>query len=144
MKDTLMRGTGVQVLRIIRTVVTVILVIVLFSISYFVLKIILKSRNVYFSTLRMIGANKKVCKRLLIIELLNAAFIAYSLMMIFLVLCFKNIIKLSAINTLMEFLCLRDYILLGIILLFISFMVAIKFAKKLFKDSAIKTIHEEV
>ena len=144
MKDTLMRGTGVQVLRIIRTVVTIILVIVLFFISYFVLKIILKSRNVYFSTLRMIGANKKVCKRLLIIELLNAAFIAYSLMMIFLVLCFKNIIKLSAINTLMEFLCLRDYILLGIILLFISFMVAIKFAKKLFKDSAIKTIHEEV
>ncbi len=143
-KDALLRPSSVAILRIIRTVVTIILVVVLFFISYFVLKIILKSRNVYFATLRMIGANKHVCKKLLIIELLNAAFIAYSLMMALLITCKLNIIKISFVNELMTFLTLRDYILLGLILLFISFLVAMKFAKKLFKESAIKTIHEEV
>ena len=92
----------------------------------------------------MIGANKHVCKKLLIIELLNAAFIGYSIMMVFLLLCKFNILKIGFVVDLMSFLSLRDYIVLGLILLFISFMVAVKFAKKLFKESAIKAIHEEV
>ena len=38
----------------------------------------------------------------------------------------------------------KDYILLYIILLFMSYLISTKFAKKIFKDSAMKTLKEEV
>ena len=78
-KDTLVEEGMKQVVQIMRTIVTIGLIITLFFISYFIIKIILKSRNVYFSTIRMLGANQKVAKHLLIIELLTVANVAYFL-----------------------------------------------------------------
>ena len=43
-----------------------------------------------------------------------------------------------------EYLKLRDYILLYLILIIMSYVVSLKFAKKLFKNSAITTLNEEV
>jgi hypothetical protein len=58
-----------QTIQIFKVIVTAGLLIALFFISYFVIKIILKSRNTYFATIRMLGATKKISKQLLDIEL---------------------------------------------------------------------------
>ncbi len=143
-KDTLIKDNISAFLRILRTVVTVISVVVLFFISYFVIKIILKSRNVYFATLRMLGANKNTAKELLIIELLNAASISYLIVLIAIYLASQGIINVSSMNTMVMYLELKDYIVLYALLLLISYLISLRFAKKLFKNSAITTIHEEV
>ena len=143
-QDTLVQEGALEAIKIMRTVVTIVLVVVLFFISYFVIRIILKSRNVYFATIRMLGANKKVSKELLIIELLNVANLAYFLFLIVIYLNKIDIISASFINTIIKYLSLKDYILLYLILIFMSYIISLKFSKKLFKNSAMKTLKEEV
>ena len=142
--DALVRPEAVAAIRIFKTIVTVVLVVVLFFISYFVIKVILKSRNIYFTTIRMLGATKKVSREILIIELLNDANIAYLLFGVFLVLNYFNVINVGFAHTIIEYMGVKDYILLYIILLFMSYLISTKFAKKIFKDSAMKTLKEEV
>ena len=142
--DALINSEAVAAIRIFKTIVTVILVVVLFFISYFVIKVILKSRNVYFTTIRMLGATKKVSREILIIELLNDANIAYLLFGVFLVLNYFGVINANFAHTIIDYMGIKDYILLYIILLFMSYLISTKFAKKIFKDSAMKTLKEEV
>ena len=143
-KDTLVQEGALEAIKIMRTVVTIVLVVVLFFISYFVIRIILKSRNVYFATIRMLGANKKVSKELLVIELLNVANLAYFLFLGAIYLNKLGIISVTFIDTIIKYLLLKDYILLYLILIFISYIISLKFSKKLFKNSAMKTLKEEV
>ena len=142
--DALINSEAVAAIRIFKTIVTVILVVVLFFISYFVIKVILKSRNVYFTTIRMLGATKKVSREILIIELLNDANIAYLLFGVFLLLNYFEIISVKFAHTIIDYMGVKDYIVLYIILLFMSYLISTKFAKKIFKDSAMKTLKEEV
>lgn len=143
-KDTLVSNNLTQVLRIMKTVVTIILVATLLFISYFVIKIVLKSRNIYFSTIRMLGGSKKVSKQLLIIELLAVANIAYFLFILFISLNGLGFISLSFVDTIINYLSLGDYLLLYLILILMSYIISLKYAKKLFKNSVIKTLAEEV
>lgn len=143
-KDTLVKNGELQILRIFKTAVTIILVIALFFISYFVIRIILKSRNVYFSTIRMLGANKNIARELLIIELLNVATISYIIYLSFIYLQMNNIIDINLISKMLKYLKTTDYILIYVILMTMSYIISIKFSKKLFKNSAITTIREEV
>lgn len=143
-KDTLVSNNLTQVLRIMKTVVTIILVATLLFISYFVIKIVLKSRNIYFSTIRMLGGSKKVSKQLLIIELLAVANIAYFLFILFISLNRLGFISLSFVDTIINYLSLGDYLLLYLILILMSYIISLKYAKKLFKNSVIKTLAEEV
>ena len=143
-KDTLVKDNTSQMVKIFKTVVTICLVLTLFFISYFVIRIILKSRTVYFSTIRMLGATRKICKDLLIIELLNVANIAYFTFLIIIYMNYSNIINVGFIDTIIDYLKLSDYLLLYLILLGMSLLISMKFSKKLFKRSAITTIGEEV
>lgn len=145
-KDTLANwDEGVsQVLRIMQVVVTIVLIIVMFFISYFIIKIILKSRNIYFTTIRILGASKKVSKQLLDIELLTVSNLAYIIVIGFLLLVHYNIVNLSYIKDLMTYISIRDYILIYIILILMTELISSKFAKSIFKKSAMKTFNEEV
>ena len=143
-KDTLVKDNTSQMVKIFKTVVTICLVLTLFFISYFVIRIILKSRTVYFSTIRMLGATRKICKDLLIIELLNVANIAYFTFLIIIYMNYSNIINVGFIDTIIDYLKLSDYLLLYLILLGMSLLISMKFSKKLFKRSAITTIGEGV
>ncbi len=143
-KDTLVKNDIVGIIRIFKTIVTVVLVITLFFITYFVTKLILKSRNVYFSTIRMLGASLKVSKELLIIELLTVINIAYFGILFLEYLNYKKVINIGFINVIIEYLKFSDYILLYFILIVMSYLISLKFAKKIFKDSAISTLNEEV
>ena len=143
-KDTLIQDGTTQLIKIMGTVVTIALVIVLFFISYFVIRVILKSRNIYFATIRMLGATKKISKQLLIIELLTVSNIAYFSFIIIIYLNYLNIFNIEFINTIINYLTLKDYLILYSILIIMSYLISTKFSKKLFKESTMKTIKEEV
>lgn len=143
-KDTLVKDGSFQAIKIFKTIVTIILVVTLFFISYFVIRIILKSRTIYFSTIRMLGATRKISRDLLIIELLNVANIAYFTFLFIIYLNYNNTISVGFIDTIIKFLKINDYILLYVILIIMSLLISLKFSKKLFKRSAISTITEEV
>lgn len=143
-KDTLVKGSGAVITKIIRIVVTSLLVIVLFFISYFVIRIILKSRNKYFSVIRMLGATRGVSKELLILELFDVANIAFFSFMILIYLTKIKILDIGFIKTILTYLSLKDYIILYIVINLMSYLASQKFSKKLFKKSVMTTINEEV
>ena len=134
----------VKILKIIKLVVTIVLIIVLFFISYLIIKLILKSRNIYYTTLRMLGATYKNVRRILAIELFANSTVSYLVLMVFIYLVKTNIIRLGYIAKLSSFLSIREYVLMYVILIAISRLVSIKFARKLFKNTAINTYNEEV
>ena len=136
--------TGKRIIKIIKVIVTIILIIVLFFISYLIIKLILKSRNIYYTTLRMLGATYKNVRKILDIELFTNSTLSYIVLMIFIYLVKTNIINIEYITKLTNFLSLKEYLLMYIILIAISKLISIKFAKKLFKNTAINTYNEEV
>ena len=133
-----------QVVKLIKTIVTIILVIVLFFVSYFIIRIILKSRNIYYTTLRMLGSTYRDVKQILTIELLVNSSIAYIVALILFTIIKNNIIKFTYLPILMKYLEIKEYVLIYIILLLISILISRKVSKSLFKDTAINTYNEEV
>ena len=133
-----------QILKIVKVVVTIIILVVLFFISYIIVKIILKSRNIYYTTLRMLGATYKNVRSILDIELFINSTVAYGLLMLFIYLTRINIISAPGIARLSTFLSLREYIRMYVILVLMSRLISHKFARKVFKNSAISTYNEEV
>ena len=103
-KDTMISDSSSEVTKIISVIVTIALIITLFFISYFVIKIILKSRQVYYSTIRMLGASVGVSMSLVIIELLNVAYIAYLTFLYIIYLNSQKVIKVGFINTILKYL----------------------------------------
>jgi len=142
--DTLVDDGNGQILKLFRTIITIGLVIVLFFISYFVIRLILKSRNVYFTTLRILGASSKVTRKLLIIELVCVANMACLLFLGMLFLDIFNVIDVGMFNTVVSYMSLKDYVLLYFILVMMSYLISSRYSSKLFKKSAMKTIVEEV
>lgn len=141
-KDTLVNSGIVETLRIFKIVITMVLVITLFFISYFVLRIIMKSRNTYFSTIRMLGATKKIAKNLLIIELLTVSNLAYFITLGFIYLGKIKVFSLKFVDTIYNYLHVSDYIILYVVLILMSYLISQKFSKKLFKSSAVSAIKE--
>ena len=133
-----------QVLKIIKLVVTVILVITLFFISYFVIRLILKSRNVYFSTLRILGSTIKQTKRILDIELFVNSSLAYLSFLGIMVLVKNKILNVKFLMDIVDYLYIKDYVLMYLILIIMSYLISSRFSSKLFKNSVMKTYREEV
>ena len=139
-----MMGEAVKAIKIIKLVVTIILIVTLFFISYFVIKLILKSRNVYFSTLRILGANSRHIKRILDIELFFDATVAYLVYMTVILLVKYKVVYIKFINNILEYLSIRDYVLIYVILIVMSYLISTRYARKIFKQSAMKSYREEV
>lgn len=143
-KDVLVQQETVVIIRILKIIVTIILVVTLFFITYFVIKLILKSRNIYYTTIRMLGSSKKVARQLLVIELFIISNLAYFSFMGCLYLNKINIISYNLFNTINDFLVFKDYLLLYIILIVLSFLTSEKYAAKIFKNSVMNSYREEV
>lgn len=131
-------------LMVFKIIVTVIVTVALFFISYFIIKIILKSRNIYYSTIRILGATRKSAKQLLDIELITVLNVSYILIIAAVILVGQNIINIPKIKEFMEYLVMPDYIILYLILILLSFILSSRYARKLFKHSAMDTYREEV
>ena len=128
-----------KILKIIRLVVIILLVVTLFFISYFVIKLIFKSRNVYYSTLRILGANFKHIKKILDIELFVSSSLAYLFYIGLIILVKQKIIYFKSLSDIIEYLKLSDYIIMYIILMVMSYLISTRYARKIFKKSAMKT-----
>lgn len=133
-----------QVIKIFKVVITSILIFALFFISYFIIRIILKSRNVYFTTLRMLGATTRNVKKILDIELFINSSLAYLTCIVFILLNQYKIINVAFVQDLIKFLSLREYIVMYAILIIMSVLISRRVSRKIFKKSAIKTYNEEV
>ena len=136
--------TVLKVLKIIKLVVTIALIVTLFFISYFVIKLILKSRNVYFSTIRILGCEQKNVKKILDIELFANATIAYLAYLVLIYLVKIGVLNNTTIIDILSYLHPLDYVLMYLILIAMSYLISTRYASKIFKTSAMKSYKEEV
>ena len=145
-KDLLVNynSSAVYMLNIINVIVTIILLVVMFIISYLIIKLILKSRQVYFTTLRILGANTKNSRRILENELFIVLNIACIIVAALIILINKDIIHLKPVKEILSFVGYQTYILIYIVLFIMTYLISLKFAGNIFKKSAMKTINEEV
>ena len=133
-----------QIVKIFKVVVTIFVIIVVFFISYLIISIILKSRNIYYTTLRMLGATAKSTRKVLNIELFINSTISYFVVLAFGYLVKQDIIKIEFIANLIRYITLKECILMYLILFIVTQLIARKFAKKIFKSSAMNRYNEEV
>ena len=131
------------IINIIRGVIYIVATVALFFISYFIIKIIMKSRNTYFATVRILGATKKQSNDLLNIELLTDANIAYFVTLILVALVRMNIFSVKYLQDMLTYFKLVDYILVYIVLMIMSLLISNRYAHKLFKKSAMSTYRGE-
>ncbi|MGI6721616.1 MAG: ATP-binding cassette domain-containing protein [Anaerovoracaceae bacterium] len=144
LKDALANAEDADtMLDVVRIPFTILLVIAIFFIAYFVIRLILKSRDVYFSILRMLGLARKNARRLLDIELFVVINIAYGIFLLVTQLTRAGIIKASYVQTLVTFLTLRDYLILYVVLVIIALLISGRFARKLFARSAMDAYRGE-
>lgn len=135
---------ALKIFRIFRLIVTIILVLTLFFITYFIMKIIYKSRNSYYTTLRTLGGTKQVCVSILMGELTTLAILTYSIFLIFIYLIKQNIINFEYFQTMTKYIGIEEYLLVFLILIILSVLMSLRYGRKIFKNSIIKTYGERI
>lgn len=120
------------------------ILLVLFFITYFITKLILKSRNVYFSTIRMLGATKKNCSDLLKVELFVVGNIAFFICLVISVLLKGDVLQLGMLNQMLSYLTAKDFAVLYVVLCLMYLLLAVRYARQLFKKTAMNAYKEEV
>ena len=133
-----------EVIKIFKLIVMTIIFIVLFFIAYFVIRLIEKSRNVYYATIRFLGASKKVIKNLISIELYFIYHFVYLLILLIIFLVHNKILHINWINSLANYLTIKDYIIIYILMFVMSALISFRYSRKLFKSSAMSTYRQEV
>ena len=109
-----------QIVKIFKVVVTIFVIIVVFFISYLIISIILKSRNIYYTTLRMLGATSKSTRKILNIELFINSTLSYLMVLTFGYLVKQDIIKIEFIANLIKYITLNECILMYLILFVVT------------------------
>ena len=92
----------------------------------------------------MLGGSRSVIKQLLIIELLTIANLAFFTFILLALFNHMDILQIGFMNTINEYFHIKDYIVLYLIVSIMSYLISTKYAKKLFKDSAMNTYREEI
>lgn len=128
---------------IVQMPLIILIMIGLFFVSYFVIRLILRSRVGYFSILRMHGLDKAKIIRILQVELLTVMNIAFALFLIAMLLVKRHVIDIEYITTLIQYMHGYDYVVLYAILVIMSWLISRIFAHRLFRKSAVITYREE-
>ena len=119
-------------------------ILVLFLVCYFIIKLILKSRNSYFGIARMLGATRKNCNTMLRWELFIVYNIAFALGLGFMALVKSGVIANDTVVTLVNILSPSAVVLLYVVMGAMAILLANRYARKMFKDSAMEAYREEV
>ena len=143
LKDHINNFMNEEIVSIIQLPISIIICLAVFFVAYFVIRLILKSRGVYFATLRMLGMGKKPACRIMRIELVLVCLISYGLFILFVYLCHAGIINIEQIMVYITYLTMRDYIILAVILIFMSVLISGRFMRSIFRSSAMGTYREE-
>lgn len=118
--------------------------VVLYFISYFVIFLVLKSRNTYFAVIRILGGTVKVCRELINLELFIQSTISFAIVLVLGYLFKFNIIRFDIMSGFMEYLKWYHFVIGYIMTIIMSQLIARRFSKKIFKDSMITTYNMEV
>ena len=134
----------VVVSKIIYSISMAFTILVLFIVIYFIIKLILKSRNTYFSIIRMLGATKKNCASMLKVELFMVYNIAFAIGLFIIGLVKGGLISWDYLVTLANLLSPLNLAVLYLVMLAMTLLLARRYARKIFKDSAMDAYREEV
>lgn len=118
--------------------------VIMYFIAYAVIKLIMKSRNTYYSTLRILGASKKNTDRVLKIELLTQMTLAFVINVVFALLVLGDKVKIGTLKSQYMFLTPFDCVIFFCIMTVMSLMIANRYSKKIFSKSAMTAYREEV
>ena len=133
-------------IRAMRIIVIVFLLAVLFFVVYFITKLIMKSQNVYYSTVRMLGGSKGACSGTLLAELLVVFHIAFAIclaIMIKITMAGSSILPAYAVR-LIRYISPIDYVILYLVVLFMTILLAARYSAQMFKQTAMNAYREEV
>lgn len=133
-----------QIFKIFKLIVTIAIIFTLFFISYFIIKIIYKSRNSYYVTLRTLGSTKRVCVSILMNELLTLASFTYIVFLGFIYLVKSKVINIEYFTNLSKYLSVPEYLIVYFILVVVSILIAYRYGRKIFKNSIIKNYGERI
>ena len=142
LKDLLVNYSS-ELTSVIKVPIIVIIVLAIFFIAYFVIRLILKSRATYFSILRMLGMAKKNIRRILDIEMFVVVNIAYAVFLAVAILVNVDIIQVQRLQSLVAYLRVGDYVVLYGVLMVMAYLISGKFSRSLFKKTAMGTFREE-
>ncbi|MDO4394270.1 MAG: ABC transporter ATP-binding protein/permease [Bacillota bacterium] len=142
LRDVIVQNIS-NLLQLIMLPVMIIILLALFFISYFVIKLILRTRTGYFSILKMLGLNEKSIKRIMDIELITIMLIAYGVFIGAAVLTSMGYISVKFINDMVKYMNYENYAILLAVLVAMSYLISGKFSRSLFKRSSLGTFREE-
>ncbi|NLD18885.1 MAG: ABC transporter ATP-binding protein [Clostridiales bacterium] len=143
LQDVFTTMGAADVLSMVQVPIIVLIMLAVFFISYFVIRLILRSRAGYFSILRMLGLAKNKMRRVLDIEMLLIVNIAYAIFITLVALVNNHVIKVEYIAKLVEYMDPFDYVMLYLIVVVMAYLISGKFARKLFKKTAMGSFREE-
>lgn len=144
-KDSLTDITGgfSFVIKLWQGATTIISFVVIFFIAYAVIRLIMRSRNSYYSLLRILGANKRSTDNILKIELVSVMMIAYMMILGVVMAVHKGLIDAGIIMNWYNMLKVTDYIILAVILFVMCLLIANRYSRKIFQKSAMTVYREE-
>jgi putative ABC transport system permease protein len=144
-------GTETAIIHALRVFLLVLEMLVLFFVSYFIMKLIFRSQNVYFSTIRMLGGNRRGCSGILLVDMLCVFHIAFGAAMAFLFMLKQNVILAeysnAVVNKLREwmyYIMPKDALILYLIVLGLTVLLAVRYSRVMFKKTAMNAYKEEV
>ncbi|MBO4360314.1 MAG: ABC transporter ATP-binding protein/permease [Eubacteriaceae bacterium] len=147
LKDTLRNYDGAWTLiqNIYNVIWSAVLTVVLFFIDYSIIRLIMRSRNTYYSTIRMLGATRFDVRSLLFLDLFNVLNIAFAVSLGAIWSLWKGYISIEStfVTDILTYLSARDYLVIYAVLFVICFVISRKYAKQLFTDSALSTLRQE-
>ena len=143
LRDHINNFMNEEIVSIMQLPISIIICLAVFFVAYFVIRLILKSRGVYFATLRMLGMGKKPACRIMRVELVLVCLISYALFILFVYLSRSGIINSEQLMSYITYLTVRDYIILAAILVFMSVLISGRFMRSIFRSSAMGTYREE-
>lgn len=143
LKDHIFNFMNSDIVSVIQLPLAVIVCLAVFFVAYFVVRLILKSRGVYFATLRMLGMGKEPARRIMRVELVLVCVIAYALFGVFIYLNYRGLIFNDKLMDYITYLTVRDYAVLAVILLVMAVLISGRFMRSIFRNSAMGSYREE-
>ena len=143
LKDATIDMGDEDIISMVEIPFAILIVLAIFIIAYIVAGLILRSRSSYFSILRMLGLAKKNIRRILDVEVLLVANIAFGIFLIVVAMVNRDVIHITYLKTLTEYLQVRDYIIFYLFVLVMALMISVWYSRRLFRKTAMGSFREE-
>ena len=143
LKDTVINENDGDIISMVEVPITILIIAAIFCIAYIVCGLILRSRSSYFSILRMLGLAKRQIQRILDVEILLVVNIAFAIFLIVILLVSRGTIDIEYMRTLVEYLQVRDYIILYLMTSVMALLISSWYSRRLFRKTAMGSFREE-